>query len=243
MHLLYLAQPFFQFVALMAVLLVLGRCSPLSPSTDKGAKFTSASSLGGQHTAQAIQNAEDEDIKRELKDLRSSDDLAVVSQNDFSARTINGLDTEIPADLADVQAVFRTHAQHALRRSVPLLVLHLTKEQGEAFFHAGTTRVDLSTALAKNMAPEVRRAYFGEIHKLMHGDLVAKAYLVLANEDISPDSLSTLPISPKFQLAIFPSDDQAYLQVSRGDQAIDNQQQKLIESNKDKALSLSIVLQ
>ena len=245
LHAFYLAQPFLQFVALMAVLFTLGRCSPLASSTDKGSKLLSASSAANPHTAQAIQSAEDEDIKRELKDLRAADELDVISQSEFTAKVeANSLSTDKGADLNGVQSLFRARAQQGLQRKVHLLVLRLSKEQREAFFQGGTARVNLSDALAGGMAPEVRRAYFGELHKLAHSDLSAKAYLVLADEDAAaPDAVNALPVVPKFQLAIFPSDDKAYLQVSRSEQGLDDQQQKLIESNKDKALSLALVLE
>lgn len=245
-HLFYLAQPFLQFVALMAILLVLGRCSPLASSTDKGAKMVSASSLASPHTEQAIKGAEDEDIHNELTDVRSADELAVIKQSDFTTQVAaNALDAEKASSLTDVQGLFRAHAQHGLRRNnVRLLVLRLTKEQRDAFFQAGSVRVNLAEALAGTMAPDVRHAYFAELHKLMHGDLTAKAYLILADEDMaSPDAVNTLPVAPKFQLAIFPNDEKAYLDVAHSEPALDDQQQKLIESNKDKALSLALVLQ
>jgi hypothetical protein len=245
LHAFYLAQPFLQFVALMAVLFTLGRCSPLASSTDKGSKMLGASSVGSPHTALAIQSAEDEDIKRELKDLRGADELDVIGQSDFAKLESNSLEADKGADLNGVQGLFRARAAQGVHRNVRLLVLRISKEQREAFFQNGSTRVDLASALAGNMAPDVRRAYFTEVHKLAAAsNLTAHAYLVLADEDAAaPDAVNALPVQPKFQLAIFPSDDKAYLQVSRGELALDDQQQKLIESNKDKALSLAIVLE
>ena len=244
LHAFYLAQPFLQFAALMAVLFTLGRCSPLASSTDKGSRLQNASSLASPHTALAIQSAEEEDIKRELKDLRGADELDVISQSDFHNRIeANSLDAEKGTDLTGVQGLFRARAQQGFRRSVRLLVLRLSKEQRVAFFEGGSARVALSDALAGGMAPDVRRAYFTELHKLSNGSqLSAHAYLVLADEDAA-DAVNAVPIQTKFQLAIFPSDDKAYIQVSRAEQGLDDQQQKLIESNKDKALSLALVLE
>jgi hypothetical protein len=246
MHAFYLAQPFLQFMALMAVLFTLSRCSPLASSTDKGSKMLNASSLGSTHTPLAIQSAEDEDIKRELKDLRGADELDVIGQSEFASKVeANSLEADKGADLTGVQGLFRARAAQGLRRNVRLLVLRLNKEQREAFFQNGSARVDLASALGGNMAPDVRRAYFTEVHKLAAAsNLSAHAYLVVADEDAAaPDAVNALPVQPKFQLAIFPSDDKAYLQVSRSEQGLDDQQQKLIESNKDKALSLALVLE
>jgi hypothetical protein len=244
LHALYLAQPFLQIVALMVVLFALGRCSPLSPSSDRSAlNKTSADGVVATRTEHGQTSAEDEDIKREMRDVSSLEEIPLLSQSDFSSRLLTplALTPETGADIVGVQRIFR--ARSARVRGAHLLVIRLLREQREAFFRSGAVRVNLAEVLASHMTPEVRQAYFTELHKLSHGNLTAKAYLELSDDDMSsPDAVAAIPVAAKIQLAIFPSDERAWLQIVRQEQRLDDQQQKLIESNKDRAVSMALVL-
>jgi hypothetical protein len=59
----------------------------------------------------------------------------------------------------------------------------------------------------------------------------------------SPEAVGAVPVSTKFQMAIFPNDQKAWIQLSRQELSLDDQQQKLIESAKNKALSMALVLE
>ncbi|MGZ3652653.1 MAG: hypothetical protein ACXVB9_17060 [Bdellovibrionota bacterium] len=245
-HALYLVQPLLQFAALMIVMFALARCSPLAPSTDKSVLKASANGLVSPHSDQAQKGAEEEDIKREMKDLSSFDDLRLISQSDFAARVVpNSIEAEKGADLTGVQNVFRQRAKLlGTSRGVRLLIVRLLKDQKDSFFKTGSLRLNLADVLANSMAPDVRKAFFTELHKISANDLKAKAYLILSDDDMaSPEAVTEVPLAGKFQMAILPNDEKAWLQLSRTDLNLDDQQQKLIESNKEKSIAMAIVLE
>jgi len=103
--------------------------------------------------------------------------------------------------------------------------------------------VKLADVLGANMTPEVRKYYFTELDKLSRaGDLNAKAYLVMSDDDMAaPDALTAIPVPVKLQLAISQTNEKAWLQANRG--RIDDQQQKLIESAKSKSVAMALVLE
>ena len=244
LHAFYLAQPLFQFIALMAVLLILGRCSPLAPSTDRSINKSSNNALSTQPSSERGNNsASEEDITNILRDISRHDELALISQSDFSQRILpRSLQAERPADLEDVRNLFRQRARGGFARNTRLLVLSLTTEQKENFFRSGSLRIALSDTM--RLTPEVRKYYFGELHKIPRSELSAKALLVMSDDEMaSPESISAIPVPTKFQLGIDPTDEKAWFQVSRTDSQIDEQQQKLIESAKSRSISMVLVLE
>jgi hypothetical protein len=241
-----LAQPIFQFVALAAVLLALGRCSPLSPSINEE-KMSALKSANSGSPIPHDGSAEEQDIKREMKQISTADELPLISESDFTDHILpNSIQADKGTDLTGVQNLFRQRElQAGSQRNSPILVLRLTSDQENQFFQTGSLRMDLAEALNGSMAADVRQSFFTEIHKLVpRGDITVKSYLVLPDDEMDdPEAASAIPVSTKFQMAILPNDQKAWIQLTRQSQNLDDQQQKLIESAKGKSLSMELVLE
>jgi hypothetical protein len=245
LHALYLAQPLLQFAALMAVLFVLGRCSPMSSSQDKSVNKATSSGLATPHSRPSDQNAEEQDIQKLLSDVANSEDLPLLSQSDFAKRVLpNSLLAEKGSDLPGIQALF---ARKAAQKDVRLLVARLLEDQRKAFFANGSVRLTLADTFGSNMAPDVRRAYFTELDKALRAHaIMGRAFLVMADDAKSdgafgPEQVTSIPVPVKLQLAVSTDNTKAWLQATRGN--VDESQQKLIESAKDKAVALALVLE
>lgn len=245
LHAFYLAQPFLQFVALMAVLFTLGRCSPLAPSTDKSVLKNSSNGVTATHSEHGVNVAIEEDS---MKDLSRSDDLSVMSQTNFTNRVLaNSIEAERGADMNGVRNLFRIRdQQRGQQRSVRVLVSHMDESQRLAFFKGDAVSLDLASKLGPVMKPDVRKEFFARIDAASrNNDLTAKAYLVLSNDDMmAPDAVESIPVATKFQLGVTASNDKAWVRLQRTARELDEQQQKLIESNISKrGAYLALVLE
>lgn len=235
LHAIYMAQPLLQFAALMAVLFVLGRCSPLSPSTEKGAlKKTSDNGVIATPSENGQNQAIEEDIKRSLKPLNETEDTAVVSEKAFAESARESLHADRPADADRVRFLFA-------QRRAKVLVLPLSAEERLALSQ-GSVRIDLAKRLAASMNPEVKRVYFALLVKNLRR-LQAKAVLILPTKDMEREgAVDTIPLRTKFELGIL-ADDKAYLQGTKIDADLDPAQQELISSNLKLATGLAVVLE
>ncbi len=238
LHALYMAQPLLQFVALMAVLLVLGRCSPLSPSTEKSAlKKTSDNGVVATPAGpseQANNQAQEEDIKKSLRDVNDAEDVAVVSEKEFNASSRESIHGNQPADSDRVKFVFQS-------RKPRLLVLPLSAEEKQNFAQ-GAVRIDLAKRLSSQMSEDTRKLYFNLLYrqlKRLHG----RAVVLLSQDQMDlPEAVNSLPIRARVQLG-FLGDDQAFLRLSRAEEHIDDAQQELIRSHMERAVALAVVLE
>lgn len=234
LHALYMAQPLLQFAALMAVLFVLGRCSPLASSTEKSAlkKTSDNGVVATPHTEQGQNQALEEDIRKSLRNLNEPDDLALASEKEFAQISRESLHGDRPADADRVRFVFQS-------RRPRLLVLPLSAEEIAAFAQ-GSLRLDLAKRLSQ-MNPEAQKLYFGLLQRQAKR-LQAHAFLLLPHEQMQgPDAIASLPLRHRFQLG-FVSDDKAFLSASRVDE-LDDSQQELIRSNFARATGLVVVLE
>lgn len=236
LHALYMAQPLLQFAALMAVLFVLGRCSPLASSTEKSAlkKTSDNGVVATPHTEQGQNQALEEDIRKSLRDLNEPEELALASEKEFAQSSRESLHGDRPADTDRVKFVFQS-------RRPRLLVLPLNAEE-KAAFAQGALRLDLARRLAPQMNAETQKFYFGLLHR-QSKRLQARAFLLLPHEQMQgPDAIASLPVRHRFQLG-FVSDDKAFLSVARADEQLDDSQQELIRSNFARATGLVVVLE
>lgn len=234
LHALYMAQPFLQFAALMAVLFVLGRCSPLASSTDKSAlkKTSDNGVVATPHSEQGQSQALEEDIRKSLRDMNEPEELELASEREFAAISRESLHGDRPADSDRVKFVFQS-------RRPRLLVLPLSAEE-KAAFAQGALRLDLASRLSQ-MNAETQKLYFGLLHR-QSKRLRARAVLLLPHEQMQgPDAVASLPVRHRFQLG-FLSDDKAFLSVTRVDE-LDDSQQELIRSNFARATGLVVVLE
>lgn len=235
LHALYMAQPLLQFFALMAVLFVLGRCSPLSSSTEKSAlKKTSDNGVVATPTEQGLSQAQEEDIRKSLRDLNDAEELSVVSEKEFSQSSRESLHGNRPADPDRVKFVFQS-------RRGRLLVLPLSPEEKLAFTQ-GSVRIDLAQRLLPTMNADTQKLYFGLLQRQAKR-LQGRVFLLLPHELAqAPDAVTSLPLRAKVQLG-FVADDKAYLRASRLDEELDDSQQELIRSNLERASALAVVLE
>ncbi len=233
MHALYMAQPLLQFFALMAVLLVLGRCSPLSSSTEKSAlKKTSDNGVIATPTEQGLNQAEEEDIRKSFRPLNEAEEIAVESEKEFAQGSRETLHGNRPADADRVKHVFQS-------RRGRLLVLPLSPEEQLAF-KQGSVRIDLAKRLLPSMNAETQKLYFNLLQrqaKRLQGRIVLLLPHELAQ---APDAVTSIPLRAKVELG-FLADDKAFLRASH-DQ-LDDLQQELIRSNLERASGLAVVLE
>ncbi len=243
-HALYLAQPFLQFFALMAVLFVLGRCSPLASSSDhRRLDKISSSGLVSSSSDGAASRAEEEEIKRSSKELSETDELPIISQSDYTKLVAESLSSDKPADLPRVKSIFQQRARQAggTLRGVRLLALVLSPEQRQMLLKDNSVRLNLAELMSGAMNPEVRRMLFNGLRKTTK--LEAKAFLVFSDDTMQADGVPpALPIRLKFSYAS-PVDEKAYLQIKRLERSVDEAQQELIRSNMERSLGIAIVLE
>lgn len=241
MHALYLAQPFLQFVALMAVLFVLGRCSPLAPSTDKSVQKTFSDGVKTTRSETGENRAEGEDLKNSMLEIQGVPELEVISPKMLQRRLKpDSLDADEGADLAKIQNL--ANLKRA-RKPVRLLFVRLTTAEREAFFATGSLQVVLHKRLGR-MSEELRKAYLHELHIINRQELTGKLYALLPDEEMDkPDSVASLHIGTKARLAITPDESRAALALERTVETVDEEQQKRIDFVKSHAVGMVLTLE
>lgn len=235
LHAFYLAQPFLQFFALMAVLFVLGRCSPLSPSTDRSV-VRSFSDNGVKATEQSLTQAEELDINNSLQDISDLSSIAVISQSQFADLTAESVHADQGADEARVKQVFGRRGPRA-----HLLVLPLLSSEYDKFFREGSARADLAQRLGQ-LDGQVRKLYFSELNRAANKN--AKVVLVVADAAMQKiGNIRSLPIQAKVRLG-FPKEDRAYIQLSRqNQQPLEERDAALIHAVLAQQPKLAVVLE
>ncbi len=242
LHALNMAQPFIQFFALMLVLFVLGRCSPLSPSSEKSRlKGISENGVSATPTETGESLALEEDIKKSLRDVSEEEEMAVFSQSEYSAYIAHGLHANKPADLGHVKLLLQQRARE-IRRSTRVLVIPLSAEEKAALVQ-GSLRIDLAKRLSATMDPATQNFLFSQLNdhpKRLH----AKAILVLSDEAMnSPEAVASIPLHTKLRLAVLPGEERAFLQIFRIEEKLNDPQQELIRSNLERSVELAVVLE
>ena len=243
----YLVQPFLQFAALMTVFFALSRCSPLSSSQDRSSLQKAVSdgvkAVPGDNLDQ---RAEEEDVKRELKEISSSDDLAVVSESEFEKLTEGSLNADRPTEPSKIRQIFQGRPRLRREGSTRILTIHLTSQQrNEIGAGSGLKKpIPLAERLRGVAMPsaDLRKAFFGELHRLSR--LEAKIYLVLPDDALQDhEAPRALPIATKSYFFLLPSQEKAFLSVHREEKRLDDQQQELIRSYLEKSVYMAIVLE
>jgi|GEM_PF-5264408 len=226
LHAFYLAQPFLQFAALMVVLFVLGRCSPLSPSSDKSVLKNISDGVKATPTENGENAALEDAIKEANHELSDEPVMAAVSQTEYAAYVKESIHADKPANAARVKHIFQKRARE-LRRDTRALVIPLSADE-KARLIQGSVRIDLSKRLASSMDPATQKLFFS---LLRDRSLQGKPVLVLSDETMaSPDAVKPIPLRTKVRLAVLRGDEKAFLQVSRADDKLDDLQQELIRS-------------
>jgi hypothetical protein len=241
LHALYMAQPFLQFFALMAVFFVLGRCSPLSPSSDKSVLKNISDGVKATPNESGENAALEQDIKKELREISDVGEMPVQSQSEYSAYIRESIHADKPADSGRVKHIFQQRSRE-LRRLTRMLVLPLSADE-KAKLLQGSVRIDLSQRLSSSMDPATQKLFFALLRDSGKRN-TGKAILVLSDEaSDSPEAVASIPLHHKVRLAVLSGDEKAYLQVSRVDDKLDDLQQELIRSNLERSVELAVVLE
>jgi len=235
LYALNLAQPFLQFFALMAALLVLGRCSPLAPSNERSLNRSASDGVIATHNPLNDIQAEELDIQRALKDAPSEvEELTVISQPAFDSRVSESLNAEVPANLDKVRAVLNQHGR--------VLTVSLSPAEFRQFRNEGSVRLKLAQILTPKMSPAGQKALFQELRP--PSTIRAHAYLVLAPDAMrSSEDDDKLPITLRNTLGVL-TDEKAFLQIGLEKRRVDDSQQNLIKSLLDApSAKLAIILE
>lgn len=240
----HLLQPFFQFLALVAVMIAFTRCSPLAPSTDK-AGFGSNS--GPIATGPAAAGAVLEQAIQESLAEVSSHDAKIVSETEFRNLTEGTLSADDSIEERDAKSLFDQRRRGmGLRRPGKILYVTLPADRLATLVKDGKIRVDLNERLAR-ANDKGRHAFYKNLLKLRQDNsLDATGYLVMPDSTMKRvqngfDELS-LPLKVSFGA---PSEEQAYLEIRRDDEesAADETNAALLDAAVREARSLAIVLE
>lgn len=206
----HLVQPFFQFAALLLVVLAFTRCSPLAPSADK------ASLLNGGPGGLGVQSAAvEQTIAASLQDV-SSREAQLVSETEFRKVTEDVKSADDALDERAAKSIFaRRDGAGMLSRKPKILFLNLSAEQSQALLKDGKVRLNLSERLS---ARDSARSVFVRNLKneQKRGKLGATAYLVMPDSVMKRGTFRDLSLEVKVAFGA-PSDEESYLELSRAE--------------------------
>jgi len=221
-HAFYLCQPFLQFFALIAVLIVFTRCSPLASSTDK-ASALKTSPRGGDTSGLAEALALEDSFLKNLKEL-SVTEMEVVSETGIEAVAKDAPHIDLPMEENEVRSFFelrnRPGITGPLHRRPNVLFLPLNQELQDSFFANSIVRIDLSSRLKGHTKDNARRLLFQNLRQSVDSkELGAAIYLTLPDSTMArvQGAFSDLKIQVKISLSL-PDEDKAYLEVRRLDE-------------------------
>jgi hypothetical protein len=149
-HAFYLAQPVLQFMALIAMLGILSRCSPLSPSTDKVPQAL-LSNMSQAESSRAEAEAQEQLVQKNLKEV-SVNDLVIISDEEFESQTKNLLSSDSSfseAELQDYLKRKRGGIHNPLSGPPKFLVIQLPADKQAALWRDGSVRLKISEAFPK----------------------------------------------------------------------------------------------
>lgn len=217
-HTFYLVQPVLQFAALLSLLLVFGRCSPLNPSTDKVVPKPPSASGGASGGDESF--IRENQIVSSLQEI-SRDSLSVVSDDEFAAASEGAVETERATRESDMKSLLDRQEKKAKLRlaqagsPLPILKLSLTAEQQQQLWRDGSVRIALQDHLQATLDAGARRLVFRKLQGRMNSDdkLHGRAYLVLLGAD---DALQSMALDLKISFGAL-SDEQAYLELRRSE--------------------------
>jgi len=236
----HLLQPFFQFAALLLVLLAFTRCSPLSPSTEKAGYMQGSGGGNAGGTVAFKAAALEQAIQSSLHEL-STREAKLVSETDFRANTEDVKSADDAIDERATKSIFdRRDGAGMLTRKPKILFLTLSPEQTQAVLKEGKVRLNLSDRLsgARGGARSLLVRHLKSEQK--RGKLDATGYLVM------PDSVMKRGAAPDLSLELVvsfgaPSEEESYLEISRGE--TEETDATLLEAALRDLSSLAIVLE
>ena len=240
----HLLQPFFQFLALVAVMFVFTRCSPLAPSTDKagfGSNSGTSSSTGGAAAAAVLEQS----IQESLAEV-SSHDAKIVSETEFRKVTEGTLSADDAIEERDAKSLFEQRRRGLGRRAGKLLFVTLPTDRVATLVKDGKIRIDLNERLSR-AHEKGRRAFYKNLNKLREdGALDATGYLVMPDTTMKrvQNGFDDLSLSLKVSYGA-PTEEQAFLEIRRVDDeaSSDETNAALLDAAVREAQALAIVLE
>jgi hypothetical protein len=241
-HTFYLLQPFVQFAALIAVMLILARCSPLAPSTDRNEalQVTRPSENGEMAAAAALE----EEIQSSLAEVNTTQ-LEVIPESEMNRIASDAPHVDSPMQELDVKSVFPIVGKKRKNRKV--MLLPLAPESQEALFRDGRVRIHLSERMKSQTKEKALRFLLQNLNaSLANKEIGAAAYLVLPDATMQRvnGAFDSLSLTLKVSLSI-PAEDRAYLEIQRmeDDPAHAQDNAALLAAALDEAGQLAILLE
>jgi hypothetical protein len=244
-HTFYLLQPFMQFFALMAAVLIFARCSPLAPSTDRagGAGVQDPVVIGTSEQANAA--ALEQEIAANMQELNSSQ-LEVVSQSEIAQIADGAPHADQAISETGVKGLFAHHGLLSLGKSTrKILFLPLSAENQEALFRDNHIRLDLGARLKNQTKDKALELFLKKMKDASKAsDLGAAAYLVLPDASMqrANGAFSALSLTLRISLSV-PADDRAYLEINREDASLSQDDAALLSAALADQYQLAILLE
>jgi hypothetical protein len=242
-HSFYLLQPFVQFFALVAVLLIFTRCSPLAPSTNKGSALQSAAPVVGGSSGLAEAEALEQSFLANLKELSTSE-MEIISETDQETLASSAPHADVSISEPEVRSLFEKRNKRFSRHQ-RVLFLPLDHAQLEAFFVSNVIRVDLSERLKGHTKDKARKLLFRNLSESAENKKIGgTAHLVLPDTTMQrvQGAFDDLKLSVKISLSV-PGEDKAYLEIRRVEETTSQDDAALLEAALKEAIQLSILLE
>jgi hypothetical protein len=241
LHAFYLMQPFMQFFALMAIILFLARCSPLSPSTDKGGAFQQQNAVSGTAGDNSAALAEEQAIQASLKEI-SQPDLTLIPEKSLDSTAVS-LASNQSMDEQGVADAFDAKKLRKKGDASKTVLIQLSPSAHADLFRKGAVRVSLHQELKEQANASTRRVLFQNLgHALVDKELNATAHLVLPDAAMQQKKdFARIKLPVIISLGIV-TDDKAYLEI-RVRETPNDVDASLLEEALTEAKSLSILLE
>lgn len=218
-HTFYLVQPVIQFFALVAIIGILSRCSPLAPSTDKTIGLKSKNGTPELETTENSQNiARESLIAQNLVEVGSAQ-LEVISEENYekNAKQSIAREKEIIED-SKLKSRLNNRIGSNMRgeqKKKHFLSLRLNEDQTAQLIDDGLIRIDLAQSMV--LSDQGKKVYFNAMHDSLHAVGVKKidaAGYMIFEDEAARDAHKDL--SQSMQLKVFLSiiaENQAYLEI------------------------------
>lgn len=213
-HTFYLVQPVLQFFALVAILGYLNACSPLAPSTTKGANNEVPVAQPVQ-SVRAEAKAQEELVQSALKEF-SANALEIVAESQFEQNHREVLVADRPFEESEVKERVLRRSLRAIGEelSVPpkLLVIAVSPEKQAALWRDGQVRIDLEKVIAAN--GKAKKALFQALKtELEQLNVDAVGRLVIPDAAMR-EEFDDISLTLQFSLAIV-GEEKAVLELRR----------------------------
>ncbi len=244
-HTFYLVQPMLQFMALIAVMTFLARCSPLASSTDKSAIFKEENPLAAEKIPDSMETPEfvQEDLLlTSLKEVGPlSPIVEIISSDKFADLGRLSLTIEKgESELRVTQLLARRERRNSQQPRPNFLILPLTVEQQVTLAQEGSLRLDLETIL-ENYSESARTALLQRLQKAVEDKNVqAKPYLVAPSAALQNPDLQSLALHLQTYVG-FPAGHSPLLEIRATEDELNNH--ILLAQAFEQGAKLAIVLE